>query len=146
MATEIQMRCANCGHREPVAPMYDFLKAVSRSQLHCGQCGSSRCTLALHQPFGLGAERQWRAVEAAFAPKRSIRWGRSVETEFVPFLVITRGLRDGERHAWLPYWHLKRRGREVLALKYGQWAPSMNLAVFGDLLKQARRAGYLRRV
>ena len=76
----------------------------------------------------------------AFLPDEPVTWsdksGR--EVTFYPFLVITEG--KGERVAWLPYWHVVR-GKDVEQKKYGQWAPSMDLSTFEELVpKPDRRA------
>jgi hypothetical protein len=60
---------------------------------------------------------------------------------FYLFLIVTK--REGrDKAVWLPYWHVTQDG-EKKTIKYGQWAPFMDMELFEDLLSQARSAGYL---
>jgi hypothetical protein len=144
MATARRVLCRKCGVVTPTQPLFADLSAVCLDALRCPACSSDACHLEISPSFGLGAKRQWRRVEACYQPAAAIRWksgGRRVA--FHPFLVLTKGIDDGERHAWLPYWHSVKQGRHQPRLKYGQWAPSMALPVFKQLVRQARRDGYL---
>ena len=62
---------------------------------------------------------------------------------YYPFLVITESA-NGTRGAWLPYWHVTEDASgHRTATKYGQWAPSMDLSLFSDLVGKARARGYV---
>ncbi len=100
--------------------------------------------MQLHLSFlwGLDAGTFECVVLDAFLPDEPTKWpdknGR--EVTFYPFLVITKG-KTG-RVAWMPYWHVVR-GKDQEKKKYGQWAPSMDLSTFEELVAKARKKGYL---
>ncbi len=42
---------------------------------------------------------------------------------------------------WFPYWHVVGHLKKP-KYKYGQWAPFMDMRLFGELLRQAEDKGY----
>jgi hypothetical protein len=119
------------------------VKAVAQhSEPACRRCGASTA-LHLSFDFALDVPHKNAEVLASFYPHPPEDWrdssGRTVT--FYPFLIVTK--REGRDQAvWLPYWHVIRDG-EKENLKYGQWAPFMDMKLFKDLLSQARNAGFL---
>jgi hypothetical protein len=142
MATDRFHVCPKCGDKSRAGSLFDSLLAVALGKLPtCTKCATS---MALHLSFawGLDAGTFQSIVLDAFLPDEPVRWsdksGR--EVTFYPFLVITEG--KGERVAWLPYWHVVR-GKGGEQRKYGQWAPSMDLSTFEEVVTKARSKGYL---
>ena len=142
MATERFHLCPKCGRKSWAGSLFDSLHAVALGNLHtCAQCATN---MLLHLSFawGLDAGAFQCVVLDAFLPDEPGMWpdktGRKVT--FYPFLVITEG-KNG-RVAWLPYWHVVR-GKGQEQKKYGQWAPSMDLSTFEELVAKARAKGYL---
>jgi len=96
--------------------------------------------LHLSFDFALGMQDKNAEVLASFYPHQPEDW-RGGTVTFYPFLIITK--REGrDKAVWLPYWHVTQDG-EKENLKYGQWAPFMDMEFFEDLLSQTRSAGYL---
>lgn len=121
--------------------MFDQLhELATRRQLKCSACSSST-RLRLRFKLALGVKHPVMTVRACFVPKNPETWRyekKGVDVVFYPFLVV--GKRHGRDDAvWMPYWH-RIGGR----LKPGQFAPFMDQPLFDDLLKQARRRGYLK--
>lgn len=141
MATEWIHICPKCGEKF-WASLFDSLLAVA---LHrpstCTKC-TTIMVLHLSFPWGLDAGTFQGIALDAFLPDKPVSWpdksGR--EVTFYPFLVITEG--NGERFAWLPYWHVVR-GNGKEQKKYGQWAPSLDISTFEELVAKARSKGYL---
>lgn len=141
MATDRFHLCPKCGRKSPAGLLFDSLHAVSLGKLHtCDQCATN---MVLHLSFawGLDAGSFECVVLDAFLPDEPVKWSdkNGREVTFYPFLVITEG--KGDRVAWLPYWHVVRGEEEQK--KYGQWAPSMDLSTFQELVAKARAKGYL---
>ncbi len=142
MTTRHTFRCPACGGETRVSTLFGALKAVAEhSEPACRLCGAST---ALHLSFALalGVGDKDAEVLASFYPHPPEDWPDSGRTvTFYPFLVVTQ--REGrDRAVWLPYWHVVRDG-EKENLKYGQWAPFMDMKLFEDLLAQAHNAGFL---
>jgi hypothetical protein len=142
MATHHKFRCPACGEETRKSRLFDAVKTVAdHSEPACRRCGASTA-LHLSFDFALCVEDKDAKVLASFYPNRLEGWlceGRKVT--FYPFLIITK--REGRDQAvWLPYWHVVR-GGEKENLKYGQWAPFLDMELFDDLLSQARNDGYL---
>jgi hypothetical protein len=96
--------------------------------------------LHLSFDFALGVQDKNAEVLASFYPHQPEDW-RGGTVTFYPFLIVTK--REGrDKAVWLPYWHVTQDG-EKKTIKYGQWAPFMDMELFEDLLSQARSAGYL---
>jgi hypothetical protein len=145
MATHHTFRCPECQEETRKSRLFGAVKAVAeRSKPACRRCGAET---ALHLTFdsALDVPHKKAEVLAGFHPRPPERWrdssGRTVK--FYPFLVVTK--REGRDQAvWLPYWHVVRDGGKR-TLKYGQWAPYMDMELFEDLLSQARNDSYLGR-
>lgn len=142
MATDRFHLCPKCRRKSRAGSLFDSLLAVALGKLPtCAQCATN---MALHLTFAWGVDAGpfQCVVLDAFLPDEPVKWpgktGR--EVTFYPFLVITEG-KDG-RVAWLPYWHVVR-GKGQEQKKYGQWAPSMDLSTFEELVARARGKGYL---
>ena len=96
--------------------------------------------LHLSFDFALGVQDKNAEVLASFYPHQPEDW-RGGTVTFYPFLIVTK--REGrDKAVWLPYWHVTQDG-EKKTIKYGQWAPFMDMEFFEDLLSQTRSAGYL---
>ena len=142
MATQRFVTCSGCATvPPPSATLLEELTQIANGGRHCSDCRAP-LRLRLIFDFALGAQGKECTVLAAFYPKKRVaEWDQEEgRVEFRPFLVITEG-DDGARAVWLPYWHLTP-GRPR-PTKYGQFSPCMDLDLFGDLLHQARAAGYL---
>ena len=142
MATHHTFRCLACKEETRKRTLFAALKAVADdSEPACRRCGAST-DLHLAFDFALGVREKNAEVLASFYPNPPEEWpcdGRTVT--FYPFLVVTK--REGRDQAvWLPYWHVVRHG-EKENLKYGQWAPFMDMKLFKDLLAHARNADFL---
>jgi hypothetical protein len=135
MATQRYYSC-RCGKQRSRA-LFDALREFqSNGSSVCDSCDEKK-KLHLIFPFGLGAAASHCTVEAVFLPHRLERWmHKKQKVTFFPFLVILN--KAGSAACWLPYWHVEGQKK-----KYGQWAPYMGMALFRDLLAQARKAGYL---
>jgi hypothetical protein len=144
MATHHKFRCPACGEETRKSRLFDAVKTVAEDRKPaCRRCGGST-DLHLSFDFALGVQDKNAEILASFYPHPPEDWclvsGRRTVT-FYPFLVVTN--REGRDQAvWLPYWHVVQTGEKV-NLKYGQWAPFMDMELFEDLLSQARNAGYL---
>lgn len=141
MATQSWLECSACTIPPPWAPLFDQLKQIADGE-RCS-CGEP-LRLTLKFAFALGAGRNACTVVAAFRPRTTtgLTWQNAGEqVEFFPFLVLTTDPTETEA-AWLPYWHVTTGTRKVL--KYGQFAPYMDMHIFIDLLNQARQAGCLK--
>jgi hypothetical protein len=119
------------------------VKAVAvDNKPECRCCGAST-DLHLSFDFALGVQDNNAKVLGSFYPRPPEDWtdssGRTVT--FYPFLIVTKR-EERDQAVWLPYWHVVRDGKKK-TLKYGQWAPFMDMKLFEDLLSQARNAGYL---
>ena len=136
MATRHTFRCPVCEEEMPKSTLFAALKAVAEhSEPACRRCGASTA-LHLSFDFALGVQDKNAKVLASFYPDEPEGWclvsGRRTVT-FYPFLVVTE--REGRDQAvWLPYWHVVQTG-EKENLKYGQWAPFMDMKLFTDLLR-----------
>jgi predicted RNA-binding Zn-ribbon protein involved in translation (DUF1610 family) len=142
VATRHKFRCPECGEETRKSALFGAVKAVAdHSEPACPRCGASTA-LQLSFDFALDVQHKDAKVLASFYPNRLEEWpceGRTVT--FYPFLIVTK--REGRDQAvWLPYWHVVRDG-EKENLKYGQWAPFMDMELFEDLLSRARNAGFL---
>ena len=143
MTTRHKFRCPECPvETRKQSRLFDAVKAVAdHSEPACRRCGAPT---ALHLSFdlALGVQDKNAEVLASYYPDRPEAWsdessGRTVT--FYPFLVVTE--REGRDQAvWLPYWHVVQTG-EKENLKYGQWAPFMDMELFEDLLAQAHDDG-----
>ena len=142
MATHHKFRCPACGEETQKGRLFGAVKTVAEDNKPvCRGCGTST-DLHLSFDFALCVEDKDAKVLASFYPHRLEEWpceGRTVT--FYPFLVVTKRERR-DKAVWLPYWHVVQTG-EKENLKYGQWAPFMDMELFEDLLSQARNAGYL---
>lgn len=142
MATERTWECKSCKDKRPANSMYDALRDFSTSR-KCPECGAARRDLRLIFDFGLNASHSDCTVLASFSHKKPQKWKDKdgSRVEFYPFLVILQ--RHGRQKAvWMPYWHLVHKKNRVIK-KYGQWAPFMDMALYKNLLKQAKRARIL---
>jgi hypothetical protein len=124
--------------------MFSALRRLAQHQMPaCPQC-QQPMQLHLTYAFALGVTKRDALALAAFLPADPPKWddqGRVVT--FYPFLVVVERA-PSERAAWLPYFHVVRDPTtQKVVSKYGQWAPFLGLALFEDLLVQARKAGYL---
>jgi hypothetical protein len=142
VTTHHTFRCPACEEETRKSKLFGAVKAVAdHSEPACRRCGAST-TLHLSFDFALGVQDKNAEVLASFYPHQPEEWpcdGRTVT--FYPFLVVTE--QEGRDQAvWLPYWHVVQTG-EKENLKYGQWAPFMDMELFKDLLSQARNADYL---
>jgi hypothetical protein len=142
MATRHKFRCPACGEETRKSRLFDAVKTVAEDNMPaCRRCGAST-DLHLSFDVALCVQDKKAKVLASFYPHRPEEWpceGRKVT--FYPFLVVAK--REGRDQAlWFPYWHVVCDGEKV-DLKYGQWAPFMDIELFEDLLSQARNAGYL---
>jgi len=145
MATDRFHICPKCRDKSWAGSLFDSLLAVAVGKMPmCTKCATS---VSLHLSFawGLDAGTFECVVLDAFLPDEPVKWSdkRRREVTFYPFLVITE--RKGERVAWLPYWHVVR-GKGKEQKKYGQWAPSMDLSTFEELVAKARSKGYLKSI
>lgn len=142
MATERFYLCSKCDQKTWAGALFDSLLAVALGKLHV--CTNCNINMPLHLSFAWGFDAGVFPclVLDAFLPNDPVKWfdktGR--EVTFYPFLVVTEG--KGDRVVWLPYWHVVR-GDGKEQKKYGQWAPSMDLSTFEELLAKARAKGYL---
>lgn len=119
--------------------MFDALRDFSKSQ-KCPKCGAAHRDLHLIFDFGLNASNSDCTVLASFTHKKPESWKDKdgSKVEFYPFLVVLR--RHGRQKAvWMPYWHLVHKKKRIIK-KYGQWAPFMDMDLYKDLLKQAKKA------
>jgi hypothetical protein len=143
VATDHRWQCRDCGGESQSGTLFDELAEVSsESTTNCDRCGSLM-KLRLIFDVGLNAGKRTSFVEGCFRPKERQCWNDETANcvEFVPFLVITR-YDKAKRAVWLPYWHVVN-GGDGRTLKYGQWAPLMDIQLFTDLIGQARTAGLL---
>jgi len=145
VTTHHTFRCPACEEKtRGKSRLFDAVQAVAdHSEPACRRCGAPTA-LHLSFDFALGVQDKNAKVLASFYPDPPEDWclvsGRRTVT-FYPFLVVTE--REGRDQAvWLPYWHVVQTG-EKENLKYGQWAPFMDMELFKDLLSQARNADYL---
>ena len=141
MATRHTFRCPACEEETPERTLFAALKAVADNRKPaCRGCGDDSTALHLSFDFALGVQDKNAEVLASFYPHPPEDW-RGGTVTFYPFLIVTK--REGrDKAVWLPYWHVTQDG-EKENLKYGQWAPFMDMELFEDLLSQARSAGYL---
>lgn len=144
MATHWWFKCAHgTAPAWPSSLFHTFERWVETrgAEWHCEQCGRP-FDLWIQSPFAFGADGTIRVIQI-FAPTEPRTWeheGRTIKHH--PFLVI--GETQGEppvRTAWLPYWHTDKGGKREV--KYGQWAPHMDLDIFSELIDQARSEGLL---
>lgn len=141
MATTRRWRCAKCNSAEPVGRLFDALLAISESRPpKCDSCHTPH-ELRMEFELGLDASHPRCVVLDAFVPTHLGTWpdGAGNKVTFYPFLVVVRRLGRGMA-VWLPYWHLVEGSHRIM--KYGQWAPFMDLHLFEALLLQARDKGY----
>jgi hypothetical protein len=141
MATERYFTCNKCSRRSYPTHLFDALVSVSRETQPCDDCGEAT-DLHVVFHFGLEAGDPDCKVLAVFVPSEPSTWRRrdKAKVTFFPLLVILE--RDGSKTYWLPYWHIVEiKGKKER--KYGQWAPFMDQSEFGNLLAQARKAGYI---
>lgn len=148
MATRREYFCKTCRMLVWAGSFFNALKNAAENHVPaCPECGGDR-TLRLTFELGEGVgPRSWDVVHAFFPSKKlpyeSVHWPKEDGTPvtFYPFLVVL-GKPDHEEETsvWLPYWHLEQNGDKT-RYKYGQWAPLMEMAIFEDLLRQARDAG-----
>ena len=100
--------------------------------------------LNIHFAYSFNASGAECVVLDAFLPDNLDGWqdnlGRRV-THY-PFLVITETAVH-VKGAWLPYWHIVGSGNATTK-KFGQWAPSMDLSTFAQLVEKAQAKGYLK--
>jgi len=144
MATKRYFTCKRCGRVPMNRRLFDSLLAIAKGSLEkCPKC-QGPIQLQLEFGFGLDVTHSEVTVQACYCPKKPEKWKDSKKRSvtFYPFLVIT------DRHgrdeaAWLPYWHVVDDGKKK-SRRYGQWAPFMDMAIFEDLLAQARKDGYLK--
>ena len=142
LATDRFYLCSKCNKKSSAGLLFDCLfEAAAGKSYPCAKC-DGRYELHISFAYGLDATGGQCIVLDVFLPDDLVRWsdksGR--EVTFYPFLVITGG--NGGDGAWLPYWHVVR-GNGVERKKYGQWAPSMDLSTFEELVAKARAKGYL---
>jgi hypothetical protein len=79
---------------------------------------------------------------AGFVSPRSWKNEQGRKITLHPFLIILEAETPiKKRKVWLPYFHLEE-GNKVIK-KYGQWAPSMDIDLFADLISKAHKAGYV---
>lgn len=144
MATTRRWVCPECRKSRPAERLFDALLAISKG--HRPMCDDCRTPyqLCMKFDFGLGAHHSDCVVSDSLVPTRLETWRDGVgnKVTFYPFLVVLRRLKR-DMAIWLPYWHLVGGSRRIM--KYGQWAPFMDLHLFEDLLSQAREKGYLKR-
>jgi hypothetical protein len=140
LTTHHTFRCAECEEETRKSRLFGAVKAVAdHSEPACRRCGAST-TLHLSFDFALGVQDKNAEILASFYPRQPEDWLGGTVT-FYPFLIVTN--REGrDKAVWLPYWHVTQDG-EKRTLKYGQWAPFMDMELFEDLLSQACNAGYL---
>lgn len=137
MATVRKFVCSKC---DPVhaGNLFKALYALATTGTPvCPNCGRRR-RLTLTFDFGLNASHSKCTVLAAVLPEtiRSWKLKNGARVRFYPFLVVLKRHGRG-RAVWMPYWHLVGKGRTPI-MKYGQWAPFMDLELFQSLLARAR--------
>ena len=140
MATDYFLVCDQCESRlYPGFGLFDLLHAKAlKSGFCCPVCGADR-KASLSFPFNAG--RLEGELTASYIPTTPIIWDEGdTKVQFFPFLVIVSSDENGSQNIWLPYWHVEMPGR---LLKYGQWAPNMDLGAFAELVAQAQQDGYL---
>jgi hypothetical protein len=140
VTTHHTFRCLECEEEPRKSTLFGAVKAVAdHSEPACHRCGAST-SLHLSFDFALGVQDKNAEVLANFYPHQPEDWQGGTVT-FYLFLIVTK--REGrDKAVWLPYWHVTQDG-EKKTIKYGQWAPFMDMELFEDLLSQARSAGYL---
>lgn len=139
MATKRIWECESCKDKRHAGSMFDALRDFSRSR-KCPECKAAHRELRLIFDFGLNASHSNCTVLASFSHRTPQSWTDKdgSKVEFYPFLVILK--RHGRQEAvWMPYWHLVHKKKRVIK-KYGQWAPFMDMNLYKDLLKQAKKA------
>jgi hypothetical protein len=143
MATGRWYKCP-CGYQRPKQPaLLGALQNLAKKKMP--PCPNCQTSMELHLKFdlALGAKGKDAVGLASFFPS-SVQWENAGhQVDFYPFLVILK--RSNGKHAvWLPYFHRDRDPKKSKpVIKYGQWAPFMELQLFEDLLGQARQAGLL---
>jgi hypothetical protein len=134
MATGCLFHCTKCNQQIHAGNLFDCLIIVAND--NCPVCPSCNAK-------ALGAGGRECTVLDCFLPDKPDRWrdeDSGQDVTFYPFLVIT--MTENGKVAWLPYWHVTGKGSDVRK-KYGQWAPSMDLSTFQELVEKARAKGYL---
>ncbi len=143
MATDAYFQWTSCPDYS-YPGMFEGLREIAENRVApCAKCGASR---KFHLDFNFatdGSGPRRCTVINAFLPSARPKWRQGKEfVEFFPFLVFLDQPKSYDRGVWLPYWHVKGpkgRTRPV----FGQWAPFMDLALYNDLVAQARAAGCL---
>jgi DNA-directed RNA polymerase subunit RPC12/RpoP len=143
MATLQHYKCPDClksfdSDQRLFYSLLDFSKGKIKACQHC----DTKLKFYLTFDFGLGVGKSESIVRDVFLPEKNSKriWKENNNTvEFFPFLVFLEF--NSELSVWLPYWHLvKEPGKTVL--KYGQWAPNIDLDIFTELIKKASEKGY----
>ena len=144
MATKRYHVCRECGERYGFAEsLFDVLLNHTRGKKQLCTKDNAECYIQLQFPFGLDAADTQCNLLDCFVPRRIETWKdkKSREVAFYPFLVILR--RHNRNLAiWLPYWHIVNSQKRRI-IKYGQWAPFMDLKLFRSLIAQAKMKGYV---
>ena len=145
MSTERCFYCEKCDREKSVGRLFDALKSVAEDNApKCAECGSPQ-RLRLKFNFGLGADSHQCFVVKSYYETQEWKDQEKCKVEFYPFLVVLRilgGKDDGKLAAWLPYWHLHYVSNPP-EVKYGQWAPFMDIEVYTRLQERARKDGYI---
>lgn len=142
MATEVKYLCPKCRQ----AQWYSLFQALGSKAGGRLSCSSCKHDLEMQLTFSKRIGFDGRVV-AAFLPDDINEWDEGKEHwEFYPFLVIVESLKNDEpgQKIWLPYWHKVTANDGGIRTPYGQWAPFIDINAFQQLLKKARKKGYLR--
>lgn len=143
MATQRYYCCTNvnCKKEFWIPRLFDAL--LSKSEMKeqtCPEC-SAPTKIRLKFPFGLDAGEHVSEVLDAFTSQQSWDDSNGDKVTFCPFIVVTRDVINSTKCIWMPYWHtVDKNGQKKI--KYGQWAPYMDLELFNKLYKQALDKGY----
>jgi len=146
MATNYHFQCPTCGKGHWPGGLHEVFARWTREggAWTCEECDAPY-HFYLTFPFAFGADGRVRMVDI-FKPKTSCVWtdpGTGHRIEYHPYLAIGETLDATPKlTAWLPYWHSDEHGGRT-KMKFGQWAPHMDLQLFAELVDQAREKKHL---
>lgn len=146
MATKTKYLCPKCGE----AQWYSLFESLSAKAGNGLKCSKPECKgeLEMQLTFSFGFHGK---VVGAFLPDDIKDWyeGKAKQREhweFYPFLVVIESLKKNEpgQVIWQPYWHKVTAKDKSLRTPYGQWATCLDLYLFQQLLKKAKKKGFFK--